>query len=143
LAMHHGSSRFRHHFALANGFLDQVTHLGTQRSRPQRIALSDIYKSPKSRRIGDLAALHTGRRPFEDGRSREQCLCFLVNNAHIPSTATTTETSSASQMEEILFDTDKWLMDDWLSVFQTCVAAVFFTGGELERHARGLICYGY
>lgn len=65
----------------------------------------------------------------EEIESREKCLCILVNNAGISSDTVTTETDSAQEMKENLFDVDKSNFDDWTSVYTTNVAAVFFTSG--------------
>lgn len=62
--------------------------------------------------------------------SREECLCILVNNAGISSSTVTTETKTATEMKQNLFDTESSNFEDWTSVFSTNVAAVFFTSGK-------------
>lgn len=62
--------------------------------------------------------------------SREKCLCILVNNAGISSDTVTTETDTATEMKQNLFDVEKSNFEDWTSVYSTNVAAVFFTSGK-------------
>ncbi|ROV88430.1 hypothetical protein VSDG_09252 [Cytospora chrysosperma] len=59
--------------------------------------------------------------------SREECLCILVNNAGISSSTVTTETKTATEMKQNLFDVESSNFEDWTSVYSTNVAAVFFT----------------
>lgn len=61
--------------------------------------------------------------------SREKCLCILVNNAGISSDTVTTETKTAQEMKENLFDVEKSNFEDWTSVYSTNVAGVYFTSG--------------
>lgn len=61
--------------------------------------------------------------------SREKCLCILVNNAGISSDTVTTETNTAQEMKENLFDVEKSNFEDWTSVYSTNVAGVYFTSG--------------
>ncbi|KUI69538.1 Rhamnolipids biosynthesis 3-oxoacyl-[acyl-carrier-protein] reductase [Cytospora mali] len=78
----------------------------------------------------------------EEIESREECLCILVNNAGISSDTVTTETDTATEMKQNLFDVEKSNFDDWTSVYSTNVAAVFFTSAAFlpllqnssERH---------
>lgn len=62
--------------------------------------------------------------------SREKCLCILVNNAGISSDTVTTETKTAQEMKENLFDVEKSNFEDWTSVYSTNVAGVYFTSGR-------------
>ena len=59
--------------------------------------------------------------------SREKCLCVLINNAGISSASLTTESDSATEMKQNLFDTDKATFDDWVDPYRTNVASIFFT----------------
>lgn len=61
--------------------------------------------------------------------SREKCLCILVNNAGISSDTVTTETNTAQEMKENLFDVEESNFEDWTSVYSTNVAGVYFTSG--------------
>lgn len=69
--------------------------------------------------------------------SHEKCLCILVNNAGISSNTVTTETETAQEMKENLFDVAKSNFEDWTSVYSTNVAGVYFTSGSSF-----LSCYG-
>ncbi|TPX11349.1 uncharacterized protein E0L32_001167 [Thyridium curvatum] len=78
---------------------------------------------------------------------REECLCILVNNAGVSSASLTTETEAAGlqaaeELRRNLFDTDKTTLEDWVDVYRTNVASVFFVTTALlpllqkssERH---------
>jgi NAD(P)-dependent dehydrogenase (short-subunit alcohol dehydrogenase family) len=58
--------------------------------------------------------------------SREQCLCILVNNAGVSSSALTTESEDAAEMRNNLFDNGKSTYEDWMETYKTNVASVFF-----------------
>ncbi|KAK3367242.1 hypothetical protein B0T24DRAFT_581834 [Lasiosphaeria ovina] len=58
--------------------------------------------------------------------SREKCLCILINNAGITSESVTTETETASEMKQNLFDNDKATFDDWTDTYRTNVASIYF-----------------
>ncbi|KAJ4863728.1 enoyl-(Acyl carrier protein) reductase domain-containing protein [Trichoderma breve] len=61
-------------------------------------------------------------------KSREKCICILVNNAGISGeTFTTAEADSAEDLKKSLFESEKATFDDWLNVYRTNVAAVYFT----------------
>lgn len=62
--------------------------------------------------------------------SREKCLCILVNNAGINSSTVTTETDSAQEMKENLFDVEKSNFEDWSNVYTTNVSSIFFTSSK-------------
>lgn len=58
--------------------------------------------------------------------SKEKCLCILVNNAGISEDShPTAEVSSASEMRDALFQKSDF--DNWINVYRTNVAAVYFT----------------
>lgn len=59
--------------------------------------------------------------------SREKCLCILVNNAGISGSTLQTESGSASEMKQNLFEAEKSTFDDWTDVYRTNVAQIFFT----------------
>ncbi|KAK0726042.1 reductase-like protein [Lasiosphaeris hirsuta] len=63
----------------------------------------------------------------EEISSREKCLCILINNAGVTSASLTTESSSATEMKQNLFDTSKTSLEDWTSTYATNVASTFFT----------------
>ena len=75
--------------------------------------------------------------------SREKCLCILVNNAGIDSASVTTKSSSAQEMKQNLFDTEKTTLADWTNTYATNVASTFFMTtaflpllqASTERHA--------
>ncbi|PSR82510.1 hypothetical protein BD289DRAFT_371188 [Coniella lustricola] len=58
--------------------------------------------------------------------AREKCLCILVNNAGISSNTVTTESKSAEEMKQHLFDVEESTFEDWTSVYSTNVAAIYF-----------------
>lgn len=59
-------------------------------------------------------------------KSREQCLCILINNAGIAGTTQQTEASSAQEVRENLFDAASSSMDNWTDVYRTNVPPIFF-----------------
>ncbi|CAN8099958.1 unnamed protein product [Discula destructiva] len=48
--------------------------------------------------------------------SREKCLCILVNNAGINNETVTTESKTAQEMKENIFDVEKSNFEDWTSL---------------------------
>ncbi|PTB42463.1 hypothetical protein M441DRAFT_26206 [Trichoderma asperellum CBS 433.97] len=61
-------------------------------------------------------------------KSREKCVCILVNNAGISGeTHTTAEAHSAEDLKRSLFDSDSSTFDDWIDTYRTNVAAMHFT----------------
>ncbi|KAI0013843.1 hypothetical protein F4779DRAFT_561567 [Xylariaceae sp. FL0662B] len=70
---------------------------------------------------GQIAAL------VKEVESREACLCILVNNAGISGPTLQTEARTADEMRQNLFDTDKATFEDWVDVYRTNVAPLFFT----------------
>ncbi|KAL7934051.1 NAD(P)-binding protein [Trichoderma chlorosporum] len=61
-------------------------------------------------------------------KGREECLCILVNNAGVSSAKfTTAEAHSAEELKKSLFDSDDATFDDWIDVYRTNVAAMYFT----------------
>lgn len=58
--------------------------------------------------------------------SREKCLCILINNAGISGSTLTTESQSATEMKQNLFDPESSTFDDWTETYRTNVASVFF-----------------
>lgn len=62
----------------------------------------------------------------EEISSREKCLCILINNAGVSSASLTSESSSATEMKQNLFDTSNTTLEDWTSTYATNVASTFF-----------------
>ncbi|KJZ73405.1 hypothetical protein HIM_07199 [Hirsutella minnesotensis 3608] len=61
-------------------------------------------------------------------KSREKCLCILVNNAGVSGESfAVTENKTAEDMKKSLFDADKATYDEWESIYRTNVTAVYFT----------------
>ncbi|KAI1391893.1 uncharacterized protein F4822DRAFT_388833 [Hypoxylon trugodes] len=58
--------------------------------------------------------------------SKEECLCILINNAGISGSTLQTEASSAKEMKENLFDSKKSTVEDWVDVYRTNVAQIYF-----------------
>lgn len=75
--------------------------------------------------------------------SREKCLCILVNNAGISSTTFETEAKSGEEMKHKLFDDKSAQFEDWVDVYRTNVASIYFVSTAFlpllekssERHA--------
>ncbi|RFU79884.1 hypothetical protein TARUN_2319 [Trichoderma arundinaceum] len=68
----------------------------------------------------------------EELKSREKCICILVNNAGISGeTHTTAEAHSAEELKKSLFDSETSTFDDWLETYRTNVAGMFFTATAL------------
>lgn len=63
---------------------------------------------------------------FKAFSEREKCLCILVNNAGISSPTLQTESSSAQEMKENIFDTDNSTYESWNETFNTNATAVYF-----------------
>ncbi|KJZ71515.1 hypothetical protein HIM_09103 [Hirsutella minnesotensis 3608] len=64
----------------------------------------------------------------EEIKSREKCLCILVNNAGIAGEIfPVSENKSAEEVRKSLFDSDKATYDEWLDIYRTNVTAVYFT----------------
>ncbi|KUI54244.1 Rhamnolipids biosynthesis 3-oxoacyl-[acyl-carrier-protein] reductase [Cytospora mali] len=112
--------------------LDRVVETYNQDIEGEIIALTGFDVTKKN----DIVKL------VKEIESREECLCILVNNAGISSNTVTTETDTATEMKQNLFDVEKSNFDDWTSVYSTNVAAVFFTSAAFlpllqkssERH---------
>lgn len=67
----------------------------------------------------------------EEISSREHgSLDILVNNAGISGPTLTTESETAQELKQNLFDVEKSNFEDWTSVYTTNVAGVFFTSGS-------------
>lgn len=64
---------------------------------------------------------------YEEYKSREKCLCILVNNAGVSSASITTESDSAEEMRKNMFENDKNTFDDWNNTYNTNVTGVYFT----------------
>ncbi|EHK19999.1 uncharacterized protein TRIVIDRAFT_68580 [Trichoderma virens Gv29-8] len=61
-------------------------------------------------------------------KAREKCLCILINNAGVSSSKfTTAEAHCAEELKKSLFDSDDATFDDWIDVYRTNVAAMYFT----------------
>jgi NAD(P)-dependent dehydrogenase (short-subunit alcohol dehydrogenase family) len=58
--------------------------------------------------------------------SKEQCLCFLINNAGISTSTQETESDNAEDMSKSLFDNPDATFEDWTNVYQTNVASIYF-----------------
>ncbi len=95
--------------------LDNVVQTYGQDIEGEIIALSADVTSKE-----DIARL------VKEIESREKCICILINNAGVSSTSLTTESESASQMKENMFDTDKVTLEDWTDVYRTNVASIYF-----------------
>ncbi|CAH0002434.1 unnamed protein product [Clonostachys byssicola] len=67
------------------------------------------------------------RKLFDDYSKHEDCLCILVNNAGISSAHFQTESESAAEMKEHLFDAKKSTFEDWNNTYNTNVTGVYFT----------------
>ncbi|PFH62849.1 hypothetical protein XA68_11630 [Ophiocordyceps unilateralis] len=65
---------------------------------------------------------------YEEIKSQEKHLDILINNAGVSSQSfPVAETRSASEMKEALFDSQRATFDDWVDVYRTNVASVYFT----------------
>ncbi|KAL6879201.1 hypothetical protein J3F83DRAFT_725423 [Trichoderma novae-zelandiae] len=80
----------------------------------------------------DITSKEGIRSLVDELQKREKCLCILVNNAGISgATHAVAEAKSAAELKKSLFDDDKVSFDDWLGVYRTNVAAVYFTTAAL------------
>jgi NAD(P)-dependent dehydrogenase (short-subunit alcohol dehydrogenase family) len=58
--------------------------------------------------------------------SREKCLCILINNAGIAGSTVQTESGSANEMKQNLFDAEQSTFEDWVDVYRTNVPQIYF-----------------
>ncbi|KAL4731060.1 hypothetical protein ACLX1H_000019 [Fusarium chlamydosporum] len=64
---------------------------------------------------------------FEEYKSKEDCLCILVNNAGVSSNTFQVEADSAQEMKENLFDNKDATFEDWNQAYNTNVTGMYFT----------------
>ncbi|ESU10522.1 hypothetical protein FGSG_02792 [Fusarium graminearum PH-1] len=64
---------------------------------------------------------------FDEYKSKEDCLCILINNAGISSTSFQVEANSAQKMKENLFDNKDATFEDWNQTYNTNVTGMYFT----------------
>lgn len=100
--------------------LDRVVEVYAKDVEGEIIALSGF----------DVTSKESISKLVKEIESREKCLCILVNNAGINNTTVTTETKTAQEMKENLFDAENSNFEDWASVYSTNVAGIFFTSGS-------------
>jgi NAD(P)-dependent dehydrogenase (short-subunit alcohol dehydrogenase family) len=80
----------------------------------------------------DVSSKEGIRALVDEIKSRERCICILVNNAGISGeTHTTLEANSAEDLKKNLFDSDSSTFDDWIETYRTNVAAMYFTTAAL------------
>lgn len=75
---------------------------------------------------GDVNTKDGVRDLFKRYAEREQCLCILVNNAGISSPSLQTESGSAQEMKENIFESDKSTYESWNETYNTNVTAMYF-----------------
>jgi NAD(P)-dependent dehydrogenase (short-subunit alcohol dehydrogenase family) len=75
---------------------------------------------------GDVTSKDDIARLAKDIESREGSLDILVNNAGVSGGTVSTESKSAGEMKQNLFDAEGSTFEDWTSTYQTNVAANYF-----------------
>lgn len=63
---------------------------------------------------------------YEEIKSREKCLCILVNNAGIAGPTFETEAKTAEELSKNLFHDEKATFDDWVDTYRTNVPQCYF-----------------
>lgn len=58
--------------------------------------------------------------------SKEKCVCVLINNAGIAGSNQAPEGDSAAEMKKNLFDPENSTFENWVDVYRTNVASIFF-----------------
>lgn len=64
---------------------------------------------------------------LDEYKTKEDCLCILVNNAGISSNSFQVEANSAQEMKENLFDNKDATFEDWNQTYNTNVTGMYFT----------------
>jgi len=75
---------------------------------------------------GDISSKKDIARMYEEIKSKEKCVCVLVNNAGISSNTLQTEAESAEEMSKNLFHNDDSTVEDWVDTYRTNVPQIFF-----------------
>lgn len=68
---------------------------------------------------GDITKKEDIARIYEEIKSKEKCVCILVNNAGISSNTLTTEAKTAEEMKSNLFDNSDSNIEDWVDTYRT------------------------
>lgn len=76
---------------------------------------------------GDISKKDDIARMYEEIKSKEKCVCILINNAGISSNTVQTEASSADEMRKNCFEDEKNSFDDWVDTYRTNGEDHFFT----------------
>lgn len=75
---------------------------------------------------GDVGTKEGVKELLKQYSERESCLCMLINNAGISSPSLQTESSSAQEMKENLFDHKDSTYESWNETYNTNVTATYF-----------------
>ena len=68
---------------------------------------------------GDISDKKDIARIYDEIKSKEKCVCVLINNAGISSNTLTTEAKSAEEMKKNLFDNEDSNIADWVDTYRT------------------------
>lgn len=75
---------------------------------------------------GDVNTKDGVKALYKEYAEREKCLCILVNNAGVSSPSLQTESGSADEMKQNIFDTEKSTYESWNETYNTNVTAMYF-----------------
>ena len=75
----------------------------------------------------DISNKEGVKKLYEEYKSREKCLCILVNNAGIDGATFQVESETAEEMKKNLFDKEEATFEDWNTTYNTNVTGMYFT----------------
>jgi len=74
--------------------------------------------------VGDVGKKDEILRIYEEIKSKEKCVCILINNAGIDGATHETSAKTAEEMSQNLFHAEDATFEDWVNVYRTNVPQV-------------------
>lgn len=108
--------------------LPKVYIIGRTLEKLQKVA--DLYGKDIPGQIipiqGDISKKDDISRIYDEIKSKEKCVCILINNAGVSSATAQTEAKTADEMRANLFENPEQTFEDWTDTYRVNVPQCYF-----------------